>query len=87
MLEPFQVVPWSKSPKPFLKWAGGKAQLLERLERHFPRDFDTYYEPFLGGGAVFFHIVTKYPKVKAVLSDTNVELITAYQVIKEQVGD
>ena len=87
MLEPFQVIPWSKPPKPFLKWAGGKAQLLDRLECHFPEDFGTYYEPFLGGGAVFFHMVRRYPKVKAVLSDTNAELINAYVVIKGQVGD
>jgi DNA adenine methylase len=77
-------VPWTKVPKPFVKWAGGKGQLLERLDKYFPTNIRTYYEPFLGGGAVFFHIVNKYPKIEAVLSDTNAELMTAYQVIKEQ---
>lgn len=87
MLKPVQVHPWKKALKPFVKWAGGKGQLLERLERYFPKDFGTYYEPFLGGGAVFFHLVNKRPKFDAVLSDTNAELITTYKVIKEQVED
>jgi DNA adenine methylase len=87
MFEPFGIVPWTRAPKPFVKWAGGKGQLLERLEHYYPKNFGTYYEPFLGGGAVYFHIVNLYPKMNAVLSDTNAELITAYQVIKEQVDD
>jgi DNA adenine methylase len=87
MLEPFQLTPWTKMPKPFVKWAGGKGQLLDRLERYFPKRFDTYYEPFLGGGAVFFDLVTKYPKIDAILSDTNAELITAYKVIKEHADE
>jgi DNA adenine methylase len=87
MLEPMQVVPWNRAPKPFVKWAGGKGQLLERLEQYFPKDFGTYYEPFLGGGAVFFYLVSKRSKFDAVLSDTNSDLITTYRVIKEQVDD
>ena len=87
MLEPVQAVPWNKAPRPFVKWAGGKGQLLERLERYFPKDFGTYYEPFLGGGAVFFYLVHKRPKFNAVLSDTNAELMSTYKVIKEQVED
>jgi DNA adenine methylase len=87
MLEPSQPVPWNTTPRPFVKWAGGKGQLLERLERYFPKDLGVYYEPFLGGGAVFFHLVNKRSKFDAVLSDTNSELITTYRVIKEQVED
>jgi DNA adenine methylase len=80
-----QVVPWSASPHPFLKWAGGKGQLLKRLGKYFPDSFSTYYEPFLGGGAVFFHLVQMRPKFTAVLSDVNEELITTYRVIKDNV--
>ncbi len=87
MSGPIQALPWNKEPRPFVKWAGGKGQLLERLGRHFPKDFGTYYEPFLGGGAVFFHLIHNHPKFDAVLSDTNAELITTYQVIKDQVDD
>lgn len=87
MLSPLPSCPWNTAPRPFVKWAGGKGQLLKRLERHFPKAFETYYEPFLGGGAVFFYIVNNYPKVEAVLSDTNAELITAYRVIKEEVDE
>lgn len=68
-----------------MKWAGGKSQLLDCLERHFPRSFATCYEPFLGGGAVFFYLVDTRPHFNAVLSDINSELITTYRVIKEQV--
>jgi len=61
--------------------------LLSRLERHFPKTFGTYYEPFLGGGAVFFHLVNVLPKFDAVLSDINRELISSYVVIKNEVED
>ena len=80
-------VPWSRSPRPFVKWAGGKSQLLKNLEKHFPETFGTYYEPFLGGGAVFFYLVHKRHRFNAVLSDINGELIKAYRIIKEQVED
>jgi DNA adenine methylase len=86
-MEPLQTVAWSKSPRPFVKWAGGKGQLLEALERHFPETFGTYYEPFLGGGAVFFYLVGKRSRFNAVLSDINEELITTYCIIKAQVED
>ena len=67
--------------KPFLKWAGGKGKLLAEIERRLPPDFDagqidTYVEPFVGGGAVFFHIAQKYESIKHFyLFDINEELI------------
>lgn len=80
-------VPWHKAPRPFVKWAGGKGQLLKDLEAHFPENFHTYYEPFLGGGAVFFHLVEKRPRFTAVLSDINEELINTYRIVKDKVED
>lgn len=64
--------------KPFLKWAGGKKQLLPALLARLPKSFHRYYEPMLGGGALFFYIAPK----NAYLSDTNAELINAYLVVK-----
>jgi DNA adenine methylase len=76
---------WTERPQPFLKWAGGKSQMLRNLGEHFPRHFSKYYEPFLGGGAVFFRLVERYPPFDAVLSDCNEELINAYEVVKTHV--
>ena len=67
--------------RPFLKWAGGKAQLLAQMEPYFPKDYRTYFEPFLGGGAVFFHLQPE----KAVLSDSNPELVNAFEVVRDDV--
>lgn len=73
--------------KPFVKWVGGKRQLLKQFRdlglypSKFNPEKNTYYEPFVGGGAVFFDILPK----KSVLSDMNNELITAYKVIKNDV--
>lgn len=64
--------------KPVLKWVGGKSQLLREIRQRIPAEIDTYYEPFIGGGAVFFSIAPQ----KAVISDMNGELINLYQVIK-----
>lgn len=75
--------------KPFIKWAGGKTQLLADIEKCLPEGFDagkwdTYVEPFVGGGAVLFWILQKYPNIKrAVINDINPKLITAYRVVKE----
>lgn len=78
--------------KPFLKWAGGKAQLLPTLTSFFPRELESghienYYEPFVGGGAVFFKIIHSYNIKQAFLYDINPELILAYEVIKFHVHD
>jgi DNA adenine methylase len=68
---------------PFIKWADGKGQLLPELNKMIPSQFNTYFEPFLGGGALFFHLVSRGAKFdNAYLSDTNIELITSYKVIK-----
>lgn len=65
---------------PIVKWAGGKRQLLSDLLPMIPTDFSTYYEPFIGGGAVLFELQPK----KAVINDTNSELINLYRVTKEE---
>lgn len=74
-----------KSVKPFLKWVGGKGQLLKEIEKYYPFDDGTitkYAEPFVGGGAVLFDILTKYDLNEIYISDINAELINAYVVIK-----
>jgi DNA adenine methylase len=71
--------------QPFLKWAGGKSQLLEQFESFFPSSIRSYSEPFLGGGAVFFHLKARFPKMRAVLRDNNAELINCYQVVRDEV--
>ena len=68
---------------PFVKWAGGKTSLLPDLLPHVPHRLTSYYEPFLGGGALFFGICARTTSFSAHLSDTNEELINAYRVIKE----
>lgn len=69
---------------PILKWAGGKTQLLKHYTRLFPAEFNRYFEPFLGGGAVFFHMVAKNPDLRAFLSDSNGELINCYNMVKNE---
>jgi len=73
-----------KIPK-FLKWAGGKGQLLEQFEPLFPKKFNTYLEPFVGSGAVFFYIIQKFKPKKIIISDINEELINAYEVVRNDV--
>ena len=67
--------------KPFTKWVGGKRQLLANLLSLIPSKFNNYFEPFVGGGALFFELAPK----KAVINDNNRELVLAYQVIKTDV--
>lgn len=74
--------------KPFLKWAGGKSQLLAQFEPYYPPalkagKIKTYIEPFLGGGAVFLSVAQKYPIEQAYLTDINPELIGVYSVVKQ----
>jgi DNA adenine methylase len=67
-----------------LKWAGGKAQLLEQFEPFFPVSIGSYSEPFLGGGAVFFHLKARFAHLRAALYDNNPELINCYQVVRDE---
>jgi len=72
----------TKNDKPFLRWAGGKNWLVKDIDRYIPEDgFNKYIEPFLGGGAIFFHLGPD----QAVLSDLNQELIDTYEVLKDDV--
>lgn len=66
---------------PVLKWVGGKRQLMNEIEKLLPKTYTTYYEPFIGGGAVLFELQPK----KAVINDINGELINLYNVIKDDV--
>ncbi|MHA1458728.1 MAG: DNA adenine methylase, partial [Promethearchaeota archaeon] len=70
-------------PHPFLKWAGGKRQLISQMEEHFPKNYNKYFEPFIGGGAVFFHLLP----VDSIISDSNPDLINCYKVVKEDVEE
>lgn len=77
--------------RPFVKWVGGKTQLLDEVKKSLPRDFSTrqhitYVEPFVGGGAVLFKLLQEYPNIeRAIINDINEELICTYRVIKENV--
>jgi DNA adenine methylase len=77
--------------KPFLKWAGGKGQLLNTFDNLFPQklingEIDTYIEPFVGGGAILFHVLQNYNIKKAYINDINKELINCYRCIKADVS-
>lgn len=76
--------------KPFLKWAGGKSQLINTFDEMLPQELkngevDTYIEPFVGGGAMLFHILQKYDIKKAYINDINKELINCYRCLKANV--
>ncbi len=65
--------------KPFLKWVGGKRQLISEIEKYLPQKYDKYYEVFIGGGALLFNLQPK----KAVINDRNQELINCYRIVKD----
>lgn len=76
--------------KPFLKWAGGKGQLLKEIQKYYPfgdSNFTKYAEPLVGGGAVLFDILNKYDLKEVYISDTNAELMNTYKVIRDSVDD
>lgn len=79
----------SNKAKPFLKWAGGKTQLLPTIDYFLPESFRTekkvtYIEPFVGGGAMLFYMLQTYPNIKkAIINDINPHLINAYRVIRD----
>lgn len=83
--EPLSLV---TDPRPFLKWVGGKTQLLEQLRPLLPPTFRRYFEPFVGGAAMFFDLRAKERLESEVfLSDVNAELIDAYVAIRDSVDD
>ena len=78
--------------KPFVKWAGGKRQLLDRIIKTLPADFEekpyTYIEPFVGGGALLFKLLGEYTNIKkAIINDINSDLINVYKIIKNNVEE
>lgn len=73
--------------KPFVKWAGGKRQLMPILSQHLPEKYDRYFEPFLGGGAMLFYTITQNPKRKCHVSDLNSDLILTYITIRDKIED
>ncbi|MCK9255039.1 MAG: DNA adenine methylase [Bacteroidales bacterium] len=76
--------------KPFIKWLGGKTQLISSIEKNLPKNLEkqknlTYIEPFVGGGAILFWILQNYPNItNAIINDINPDLTTAYKTIKER---
>jgi DNA adenine methylase len=74
-------------PRPFLKWAGGKTQLADDILQRMPVRFNTYFEPFVGSGAIFFRLYREKKIRHAVLSDINAELIDTYKAIRDCVDE
>ena len=66
-------------PKPFVKWAGGKRQIIDKLKSYMPENFNNYYEPFVGGGALLFELTPK----RAIINDSNKELMNVYSVLAD----
>ncbi len=75
------------TPRPFLKWAGGKTRLADELLARAPSAFKVYHEPFVGGGALFFRLYREGRLQRAVLSDLNAELIDTYRAIRDCVEE
>ena len=79
-----------KTIKPFLKWAGGKRQLLSEIKAYYPfrnKEITKYAEPFVGGGAVLFDVLNQYDLEQVYISDVNAELINAYRGIQQHAED
>ncbi|MBD2561451.1 MULTISPECIES: DNA adenine methylase [Nostoc] len=76
-------IPKETSPRPFLKWAGGKSRLIQQYIPYFPKSYKNYYEPFLGGGAVFFYL----QPTAAILTDINAELINTYCCVRDHIEE
>lgn len=81
----------SLKAKPFIKWVGGKTQLIDQIDKQLPIDFDnwenvTYIEPFIGGGAMLFYMLRQHPNIKrAVINDINSDLIACYKTVHDNV--
>ena len=84
----FKIIMLPAKAKPFIKWVGGKTQLIEQLDAQLPADFGywenvTYIEPFVGGGAMLFYMLQRYPNIhRAVINDINGDLATCYKTVK-----
>ena len=76
-----KAIPNSGAAVPFVKWVGGKRSIVSRLKLRLPQSFNRYYEPFVGGGALFFEIHRSISS--AHLSDSNLDLILTYMVVKK----
>ncbi len=76
-------LPPMTTPRPFIKWAGGKSQLIQQYLPHFPERYQNYYEPFVGGGAIFFHL----QPLRSLLIDINIELVNVYRCVRDQVEE
>lgn len=81
--EPLGLFPKDVAIKPFLKWAGGKTQLLSELHKYVPNNFNKYIEPFIGGGAMFFSLNPH----ESIIADSNEELVITYRQVKEAVEE
>jgi DNA adenine methylase len=81
-----RVIPQGEpSSRPILKWVGGKTQLLEQLEPLVPKTWNRYFEPFVGGAAMFFDLRSRRPDMTAFLSDVNAELVNCYVAVRDEV--
>ena len=87
-----QLLNLSVAPKPFLKWAGGKTQLIKQISKFLPQALNNgsikkYVEPFIGGGALFFLFAYNYPIKEIFISDVNADLVLTYKTIQHNVDD
>lgn len=73
--------------KPFVKWAGGKSQLLNEIRLKYPANIEKYCEPFVGGGAVLFDVLERYYPREVMINDINLELINTYIQVRDNVGE
>lgn len=73
--------------KPFVKWAGGKSQLISEIRKKYPKNIKCYCEPFVGGGAVLFDILANYKPEKVLINDINKELIITYYQLQNNVDN
>jgi len=80
-------MPWNNAVPTFVKWAGGKTQLLDQFKKFFPKKFNGYLEPFVGSGAVFFYIKRKYNPKRVIISDNNEDLINTYMVVRDNLEE
>ena len=76
-----------KTAKPFVKWVGGKRRVIPLLMEEMPQDFEHYYEPFIGGGALFFHLrsLNLLADHQITISDANLRLVRTYRAIRDDV--